>query len=132
MPSRSVGFTGRIVFAAARCRAVEKPIKRRIIGSPHPRPSLWSRQPHGDGRHIVGNGPGRLRAGAAQLQSEFRGRAATVIRTNAQVELISQSISSVMAMSFNEMDEIANDYDFFDDIIRKLDAEVIFDRYNQF
>jgi hypothetical protein len=35
-------------------------------------------------------------------------------------------------MSFNEADEIANDYDFFDDIVRKLDAEVIFDRYDQF
>jgi len=34
------------------------------------------------------------------------------------------------AMSFN--DEIAKDYDFFDNVIRKLDAEVIFDRNNQF
>jgi len=33
-------------------------------------------------------------------------------------------------MSFN--DEIAKDYDFFDNVIRKLDAEVIFDRNNQF
>ena len=35
-------------------------------------------------------------------------------------------------MSFNETDEIAKDYDFFDNVIRKLDAEVIFDRNNQF